>query len=290
MLRNCCLVGRYWDLASAAAGSQSCWERWAVLRQWKFALRRLGWWLVAVGGSVGQFLALPYTHALIEGFGWVTALIILAATTLLIVPLAFGLVGKRSSEVEEGPQNLSSALLHACRTPSFWLLTLGFFVCGFHLAFVAVHLPAYLADKAFAPWLATAALTTIGVSNIVGVYCCGYLGDNFPKKNVLSVLYLARAGIFLLFLITPLSEFSVLVFAALIGFLWLGTVPLTSGLVGSVFGVTYLSMLFGIVFLGHQIGGFLGAWLGGVAFDALGSYASMWWISVGLGAFSAVVH
>lgn len=246
--------------------------------------------LVAVGGSIGQFLAVPYTHALIGGMGWVVALFLLAATAALIVPLAAGLSGKPAAETGVEEQSMRAALSSAAHVPSFWLLNAGFFVCGFHLAFVAVHLPSFLSDKGFEPWLSTAALTTIGFANIVGSYGCGVLGGRFPKKTVLSLLYLARAAIFLLFIVFPVTETSVLVFSAAVGLLWLGTVPLTSGLVGYIFGTRYMSMLFGIVFLGHQFGGFLGAWLGGWAFDLFGSYQSMWWLSIALGVLSAALH
>jgi predicted MFS family arabinose efflux permease len=227
---------------------------------------------------------------MIDGFGWLPALVILAATALLIVPLAAGLTGQPVAEDHAIEQSAGDAFREACRIPSFWLLNLGFFVCGFHLAFVAVHMPAFLADKGFAPWLATAALTTVGVTNIFGSYGCGVLGGRYPKKYVLSSLYLARALIFLLFIVIPITEATVLIFSAAIGFLWLGTVPLTSGLVGHIFGTRYMSMIFGFVFLGHQIGGFLGAWLAGAAFDAFGTYTAMWWPSIGLGIMSAALH
>ena len=192
--------------------------------------------LASVGGSIGQFLALPYTHAIIEGFGWVVALMILAMTAALIIPLARGISGPSHSDDGSAPQSIRGALSAASRIPSFWLLNLGFFVCGFHLAFVGVHLPAFLSDKGFESWLATAALTIVGLTNILGSYCCGVLGGRFPKKSVLSALYLARAAIFLLFILFPVTEITVLIFSAAIGFLWLGTVPLTSGLVAQIFG------------------------------------------------------
>lgn len=158
------------------------------------------------------------------------------------------------------------------------------------MAFVAVHLPAYLADQGFEPQLAVSALALIGICNILGAYGCGVLGDIYLKKNVLSLLYLSRALIFLGFLVAPISEVTTLIFSAALGFLWLGTVPLTSGLVAILFGTRYLSMLFGIVFVGHQFGGFLGAWLAGSFYDATGSYEIMWWLSVGLGLLSALLH
>lgn len=246
--------------------------------------------LAAVGGSIGQFVALPYTHAMIGGFGWVVALVILAATAALILPLAYGISGTPAKSNGPKPQSMGETFRTAVYTPSFWLLNAGFFVCGFHLAFVATHLPSFLSDKGFEAWLATAALTLIGITNIIGSYYCGVLGGHFPKKSVLSLLYLSRAAVFLLFIFFPVTETTVLVFSAAIGFLWLGTLPLTSGLVGQIFGTRYMSMLFGIVFLGHQLGGFLGAWLAGAAFDAFGSYDSMWWLSIGLGVLSAAIH
>ncbi|MDF2369142.1 MFS transporter [Sneathiella sp.] len=250
--------------------------------------RALG--IASVGGSVGQFLALPFSHVLISGFGWVIALGVLAVTALLIVPLAAGLRSAAPAPQGDIGQGLGEAFRDACRIPSFWLLNLGFLVCGFHLAFVAVHLPAFLADKGFEPWLATTGLTLVGLANIVGVYIFGYLGGVYSKKSVLSLLYLARALIFFLFIIIPITEVTVLVFSVAIGFLWLGTVPLTSGLVGYIFGTRYMSMLFGIVFFGHQIGAFLGSWLGGRSFDAFGSYDAIWWFCVLLGVMSAAIH
>lgn len=246
--------------------------------------------LASVGGSIGQFASLPYTHVLIEGFGWVIALGILSATVLLIVPLARGFSGRPPLVDQGAPQAVGEALREAFRVPSFLLLNAGFFVCGFHLAFVGIHLPAFLVDQGFAPSIGTTALTVVGVTNILGVYSCGVLGGRYTRKSVLSGLYLARALAFLLFIVTPISEVTILVFAGTIGFLWLGTVPLTSGLVAHIFGTRYMSMLFGIVFLVHQFGGFLGAWLAGVAFDSFGSYDAMWWLGIVLGLISAALH
>jgi MFS family permease len=245
--------------------------------------------LASVGGSIGQFLALPYAHLMIGAFGWVVALALLAATALLIVPLSRGVAGRTQSE-QGAVQSLTEAAREAWGHRGFWLLTAGFFVCGFHLAFVAVHLPAYVSDQGLPSWLAASTLMLIGLCNIVGTYGCGLLGARYPKKTVLSLLYLGRALVFLLFLIVPLSEVSVLLFGALMGFLWLGTLPLTSGLVAAIFGPAYMSMLFGIVFLSHQVGGFLGAWLSGWLFDLVGSYDIMWWLSVALGLASAALH
>ena len=245
---------------------------------------------VAMGGSIGQFAALPYTFAFLEGYSWTISLFALSMTTLLIVPIAWGLSGKPSREEGLARQTIAQALSEALRSPSFWLLNTGFFACGFHLAFITVHFPAYLADQGFAPWLATASLTVLGICNIIGSYGSGVLGDKFPKKFVLSFMYLGRAVIFAGFLLLPVSEATVIAFGALMGFLWIGTVPLTSALVATMFGTGYLSMLFGLVFFGHQLGSFLGAWLAGHFYDLMGSYDVVWWLSVAIGLISAALH
>lgn len=250
--------------------------------------RALG--LVAMCGSTGQFLALPLTHMLIDGFGWVIALTVLALSALMIVPLAAGIAGSPAPAKAGEAQSMGQALVEARQTRSFWLLGAGFFVCGFHVAFVAIHFPAFLSDQGLAAWLGAAALTIIGVGNMVGSYVWGALGGRYPKKTMLSLLYLLRATLFLLLLLLPLSEPVVLMFSAVMGFLWLGTVPLTSALVGHIFGTRYMSMLFGIVFLSHQCGAFLGAWLAGYSYDMLGSYDAMWWLSIALGLGSALLH
>ena len=246
--------------------------------------------LASVGGSIGQFLALPYSHLLIGGFGWVVSLTFLAATAALTVPLARGIAGGGAGAEAPSAEGLRRAFHEARAHRGFWLLTAGFFVCGFHLAFVAVHLPAYLGDRGLPDWLAATALTLVGLCNVIGTFGCGLLGQRYPKKSVLSLLYFARALVFLAFLAVPVTETTVLVFAAAMGFLWLGTVPLTSGLVAQIFGPTYMSMLFGIVFLSHQVGGFGGAWLAGYIYDLLGTYDLMWWLCVALGLASAALH
>lgn len=245
--------------------------------------------IASVGGSIGQFVSLPYVHILITGFGWSDSLLVLALTALLIVPLAFGLSdrGKRSPEPA---RPLAVVLREARAHRGFWLLTAGFFVCGFHLAFIGVHLPAYLADHALPPSMGATALAVVGFCNIFGTLGFGYLGGRFEKKNVLSVLYLLRTLAIIGFLIVPISELSVIVFSAAMGFLWLGTVPLTSGIVSVIFGPASMSMLFGIVFLSHQVGGFLGAWLAGFLYDLLNGYDVMWGLSIALGLASAALH
>ena len=246
--------------------------------------------LVAAGGSIGQFMALPYTYMLIAGFGWSFALLALAASALIMAPLAYGLAEKPAPTPSTSHASMGSAFREALGVPSYWLLNAGFFVCGFHLAFIGFHLPAFLQDEGFGSGLATAALSVVGLANIIGSYGFGVLGGHYSKKNLLSLLYLARAAAIALFIAFPITEVSVLLFSAAMGFLWLGTVPLTSGLVAEMFGTRYMAMLFGIVFLGHQFGGFLGAWLGGAAFDTFGTYDVMWWISIALGVVSALLH
>lgn len=246
--------------------------------------------IASMGGSIGQFVALPFAQAIIDGFGWKTSLIILALTSLLVVPLASGVGGKQPVFTGRRDQTMKEAFYEACGNGNFWLLNAGFFTCGFQLAFIAIHLPAYLADRDFAPWVAATALAILGFCNIIGSYWCGVLGGLYSKRSLLSLLYLARALIIFLFILAPISEVSVFMFCAAIGFIWLGTVPLTSGLVANMFGTTYMSMIFGIVFLGHQLGGFLGAWLSGYVYDANGSYDVIWWLCIGLGVLSAALH
>ena len=246
--------------------------------------------LASMGGSIGQFLALPYTHVLIDNFGWVSSLVVLAATATLMAPLGWLISGKPQSETGQSSQTLRQAIGEAMRHPGFLLLTAGFFVCGFHIVFIAVHLPSFLSDKGFGPEMGTAALTMIGFTNILGTYICGRLGQRMEKRTVLSMLYFARAIVFLALMLVPLNTTTVLMFSAAIGFLWLGTVPLTSGLVATLFGPRWMSMLFGIVFLSHQVGSFLGAWLGGYLYDIFQSYDVMWWISIGLGLMAMLLH
>jgi predicted MFS family arabinose efflux permease len=252
--------------------------------------RSLALGLMAAGGSFGQFAVVPYGHVLLDGLGWQMALLVMAASTLAILPLSMGVAGGAAPVKGPGAQTLGQALSEAFKHSGFWLLVAGFFVCGFHVAFVVTHLPAYLADRAMPSWLGAWSLSLVGLFNIVGSWGCGYLGGKYRKKWLLSALYAGRALVFLLFILLPLSNATVLLFASALGLLWLGTVPLTSGLVAQIFGPTYMSMLYGIVFLSHQVGSFFGAWMGGRLFDMTGSYSVMWWLSVALGIFSALVH
>ena len=246
---------------------------------------------LGIGSGIGILVALPYTHVLIEALGWKQSLVALAASAALILPLAWPLRGR--PEMTTGltrRQSLGAALAEAFRYPSFWLLNAGFFVCGFHVVFYGTHLPAYVADQGLGPEVAVIALTVVGIGNLIGTYLAGQWGRRFPKRIGLSLIYLGRAVVFLGFLYLPITATTVILLSAALGVLWLSTVPLTSTLVSTFFGPSWMTMLYGIVFFSHQVGSFLGVWLGGVLFDMLGSYDTMWWISVGLGVFAALIH
>ncbi len=264
----------------------------AVGRMVPAARRSMALGLASAGGSFGQFIMAPVGQQLIAAQGWSGALVTMAVLTVLIVPLAFALARPAAAgPAAPGPeQSLRAALAEAAGHRGYWYLTLGFFVCGFQVVFIAVHLPAYLTDLGLDPGLGATALALIGLFNIVGTWACGALGGRYPKKYLLSTVYALRALGVALFLIAPKTELVVLLFAATMGLLWLGTVPLTSGLVAGIFGIRYLSTLFGIVFLGHQLGSFLGVWLGGAIFDATGSYDPIWIGSVLLGLAAALLH
>jgi predicted MFS family arabinose efflux permease len=248
--------------------------------------------IASSGGSFGQFLMLPFGQLLISSFGWQIALMALAGTILATVPLATAMVEARRPAAQDPAktQSLSSALREAGRHAGFWYLTAGFFVCGFQVAFISVHLPAYLLDVKMSPAVGATALALIGLFNIGGSFAAGYLGGRFSKKYLLSSIYFLRAGIVGLFLLFPVTPLSVYLFAAGIGFLWLGTVPLTNGLVGQIFGVRYVSTLFGIVFFSHQVGSFTGVWLGGYLFDATGSYTVVWVASIALAVLAGIIN
>jgi predicted MFS family arabinose efflux permease len=208
-----------------------------------------------------------------------------------LIPLAWPLGGKPAPH--EGPirkQTSREALGEAFRHPSYWLLTSGFFVCGFHVAFIMVHLPAFTIDQGLPSWVGPTALSVVGIANIVGTFIAGQSGRFIEKRRGLSLIYFGRAVLFLGFLYLPMTPVTVITICGLLGLLWLATIPLTSGLVATFFGTTWMSMLFGIVFLSHQLGSFLGVWLGGLIFDLTKSYDAMWWISIALGLLSALIN
>jgi predicted MFS family arabinose efflux permease len=246
--------------------------------------------ICAAGGSFGQFAMVPYGEYFLSSLGWSSALMVLAATSLLMVPLSAGVAGQQASADAQSKQSLMAALKEAAGHRGFQLLTAGFFVCGFQVVFVAVHLPAYLADRGIESWVGAWCLALVGLFNIIGSYAAGVLGGRFRKKYLLALIYLGRSLVFLVFVLMPLTNASALIFASALGLLWLSTIPLTSGLIAQVFGATYMSMLYGVVFVSHQIGSFFGAWLGGYVFDAFGSYDAMWGLSIALGFIAAALH
>ena len=254
--------------------------------------RSLAFGIVTAGGSLGQFLVVSAAQMFLSELGYRLALIALAGLVALCAVLAIGVAGKPASAAidAEPRQSLREALAEAVGNRSYWLLNAGFFVCGFHVAFIATHFPAYLNDKGLGLEIGASALALVGLFNIFGSYLFGLSGDFWRKHYVLSGLYAARGLVMIVFLALPLSSFSALAFAAALGFLWLGTVPLTSGLVGQIFGIRYLSTLYGIVFLSHQVGSFFGAWAAGYVFDRTGSYDMVWAVSVVLAAAAAIVH
>jgi predicted MFS family arabinose efflux permease len=246
--------------------------------------------IAGAAGSFGMFAMLPYAQQLLSQAGWHGALFLLAATAALMLPLSLAMKEDRAGNFAKPQQSGREALLEAARHRGFWLLCWGFFVCGFQVVFIAAHLPAYLSDLKMGPEAGMMSLALIGLFNIFGTYGAGWLGGRYTKKYLLSGIYLLRGIAIIAFLAAPPTPFSAYAFAAVIGFLWLSTVPLTNGIVSQIFGVSYLATLFGIVFLFHQVGSFLGVWLGGYLYDATGSYQVVWILSIGLSAVAALLN
>jgi MFS family permease len=253
--------------------------------------------IAAAAGSFGQFLMIPAEQGLLSGFGAQDALLLLALMAGLMIPIAFMLREKNFTHDHQlGDQTIKEALKEAIQNPSFRYLTLGYFVCGFQVVFIAVHLAPYLKDLSAsypavgAPAVATTALALIGLFNIFGTYSAGILGQRLPKRYLLSGIYLGRSIAIALFLLIPISPMTTYIFAAVMGFLWLSTIPLTNGIVAQIFGVKYLTMLSGLIFFSHQLGSFCGAFLGGYLFDQTGSYMVVWEIAIALGVFAFLVN
>lgn len=261
-------------------------------RQIPVARRSWAMGVAAAAGSFGQFFMVPVEGKLIAQFGWSNALLILALFALLITALAFGLrePGFGGSTPIKREQTVGQALREAWTYPSFLLLMAGYFVCGFQVMFIGVHMPSYLKDFGMAPHVASYSLALVGLFNIFGTYLAGNLGQKLPKRYLLSGIYGLRSVATVAFLLAPLSPWSVYAFCAAMGFLWLSTVPLTNATIAQIFGVQHLSMLGGFVFFSHQIGSFLGVWLGGYLYDINGNYDMVWYISIALGIFAAVVN
>jgi MFS family permease len=250
--------------------------------------------IASAGGSFGQFVMAPIGQQVIQSQSWSGALLIMAVIVCAIFFSAIFLQSKASDAVSQSTNSVSQtmreAIGEAAGNRNYRLLTVGFFVCGFQVAFLAMHLPAYLQDSGMTASTSAIALALIGFFNIVGTYGCGVMGDKYPKRYLLSILYFCRAIVFILFITFPISEILVYLFSAMMGLLWLGTVPLTSGLVAQIFGAQYMSTLFGIVFFGHQLGSFVGVWAGGYLFDTTGTYDGVWYGAIILGFIAALMH
>ena len=248
--------------------------------------------VAAAAGSFGQFLMVPVEGWLISNVGWQQALLFLAGAVLLVMPLALGLrePGFASGTPVKREQTIGQALREAFRYRSFQLLMAGYFVCGFQVVFIGVHMPSYLKDHGLSPQVASYALALIGLFNVIGTYAAGALGQRLAKRHILAFIYFARAAVIAVFLIVPLSPMSVYVFSAVMGLLWLSTIPPTNAVVAQIFGVAHMSMLGGFIFFSHQIGSFLGVWLGGVLYDKTGSYDIVWYLAIALGVFAGLVN
>lgn len=246
--------------------------------------------IATAASSMGQFIFAPLSQTFIASFGWETTALYLAAILLLVIPLAFALRGRAESVPGEADIPFMQALARASGHGSYRLLVIGFFVCGFHLAFITVHMPAYLVECGLTPAVGSWSIAIVGLFNIVGSLGAGWLGQRFPKQIMLSVIYFLRALAIAAFVFLPVSEFTAYAFAAVMGVLWLSTVPLTAGLVSLFFGPRYMGLLYGIAFLSHQIGSFFGVWLGGYVYDVTGSYNLVWYLGIILGLASAAIH
>lgn len=247
--------------------------------------------IVGAAGSFGQFMLVPTGQFIISNAGWLMALIGLATAAAMMMPLALGAAEREGAGGHHlMAQSAGEAVREAFGHRAFWLLTLGYFVCGFQVVFIGAHLPSYVLDKGLTANVGMLALALIGLFNIFGTYGFGLAGGRWRKKNLLAGLYFARSIVIVVFLLAPLTPTSVAIFAAAMGLLWLGTVPLTNGLVAQIFGVRYLAMLSGFVFFSHQLGSFLGVWLGGLIFDMTGAYDIVWMIAIALGVLAALVN
>jgi len=258
--------------------------------------RSWGLGIVTAAGAAGQFTVVPIGQMFLGAYGWSTSYTLLALFAIIILACAIPLQGKvesgnrNKSEPTRDATSLRAALGEAMQHKGYWLLTLGFFVCGFHVAFIGVHLPAYLTDLGMPDETGAWSLSLIGLFNVLGAYMAGHLGDKYRKKHMLSYLYFTRSVVILIFILAPISTVSVVLFSMAMGILWLSTVPLTSGLVAQMFGIRYMGTLFAIVFFSHQVGSFLGIWLGGYLYDSFGTYMPVWWAGVGLGIAAAILH
>lgn len=245
---------------------------------------------MGMAGGIGGFVAIPYVHLAMEYLGWKQSLLLLMATSALVLPLAWPLAGKPVGPAGVRSQTLQEAFAEALSHPSYWLLVGGFFVCGFHVAFYSVHLPAFVADKGMDPWVGVWALMAVGAANLLGTYLAGQSGKFVEKRIGLTFIYFMRIFAFLGILYLPTTPLTVIAISGLLGLFWLSTVPLTTTLVGVFFGTQWMSMLFGFVFFSHQVGAFVGLWAAGRLYDATKSYDTMWWVCIALAALAALLH
>ncbi len=280
-------------IGAAQAGTTYAVIYGVIGRQIDPAKRSWAMGVAAAAGSFGQFLMVPVEGFLISAIGWQQALLVLGGAVLLIAPFAFGLreagFAAGSTPVKRD-QTIVQALREAMKYPSFQLLMAGYFVCGFQVVFIGVHMPSYLKDKGLSPQVATYALALIGLFNVFGTYIAGSLGQRMAKTKILSFIYFARAIVITVFLLVPLTPWSVYIFASVMGLLWLSTVPPTNAVVAQIFGIQHLSMLGGFVFFSHQVGSFMGVWLGGLLYDRNGSYDIVWVIAIALGVLAGLVN
>ena len=261
-----------------------------IARQVDPAKRSWAMGVTAAAGSFGQFLMVPVESWLIGHWGWQNALFVLGCLALAIIPLARGLKEPIAAAASGVKQSIGAAIREAFAYPSFRLLMAGYFVCGFQVVFIGVHMPSYLKDKGLGPEVATGALMLIGLFNVFGTYIAGSLGQRLAKRHILATIYALRGVAILTFISLPVSPLSVYIFSATMGLLWLSTVPPTNAIVAQIFGVQYMSMLGGFVFFSHQVGSFLGVWLGGKLYDTTGSYDIVWWISIALSVFAVLIN
>ena len=252
--------------------------------------RNLTFGICTAMGSIGQFLLVPMGQAFLNSYHWSVVLMLLALLVALVMPLSIFMRGRPEETIISSKQSMGEALREAANHSGYVYLTLGFFVCGFHITFVATHLPAYITDQGLSAEVGAWSLSVIGLFNVFGAICAGILANKFQKKNLLSAIYLSRGLFMLLFVLTPISETTILILSAGLGLSWLSTVPLTTGIVAQVFGPRFMATLFGFVLFSHQLGAFLGVWLGGKIFDETGSYTMVWWLSIALALFAALVH
>ena len=261
--------------------------------------------LAGSAGALGQATVVQGVQFLVTSGGWGWALLMLSVATAALIPLSAAFAGRLRRQLDSAAgstaphapgaspleeQSMARAIRSAGRNDGFWYLSGGFLVCGFHVIFIQTHLPAFIEDAGLSPNLAAVSISVIAIGNIIGSIIAGLLGERYRKRTVLSGIYFGRAVVITVFVLSPVSEVSVLVFSFTIGLMWLSTVPLTTALVAQLFGIRYLATLFGLVFFGHQVGSFLGAWLGGYVYDATGSYDIVWWIAIALGLVAAVLH